>query len=32
VAGVKSVKQGLKSSKAWHKDNPHKQVKKGKKK
>ena len=32
VAGVKTVKQGLKSAKSWHKDHPHKQVKKGKSK
>jgi NACalpha-BTF3-like transcription factor len=32
VSGVKTVSQGVKSSKAWHKDNPHKTVKKGKKK
>lgn len=31
VAGVKTVKQGIKSAKAWHKDNPHKKTK-GKKK
>jgi hypothetical protein len=28
VAGVKTVKQGVKSAKAWHKDNPHKKGKK----
>jgi NACalpha-BTF3-like transcription factor len=27
VAGVKSVKQGVKSAKAWHKDHPHKKPK-----
>ncbi len=28
VAGVKNVKQGVKSAKSWHKDNPHKTTKK----
>jgi len=27
VAGVKTVKQGVKSSKDWHKNNPHKKGK-----
>ena len=28
VAGVKTVSQGVKSAKSWHKDNPHKKGKK----
>jgi hypothetical protein len=28
VAGVKTVKQGVRSAKSWHKDNPHKKGKK----
>ncbi len=28
VAGVKTIKQGIKSAKAWHKNNPHKKKKK----
>ena len=32
VAGVKTVKQGVKSSKDWHKDHPHKAGAKKKKK